>query len=190
MTAVVTNKRNKIHAQKFALWAAMASISMMFAAFLSAYIVKQASGNWLEFTLPSTFFISTGLVLAISFTLHRSKKFLASGVLAGYKTSLTLAFLLAVGFVISQYLSWNALAEKGVDLKGNVSGSFLYLITGIHVLHVLGGLVALIISLLYAYFYPIKNLSVKQQKFDLVVNYWHYVDGLWVVLFLFLLFYK
>lgn len=190
MATTITNKRNKIHAQKFALWAAMASISMMFAAFLSAYIVKQASGNWLEFSLPATFYISTAIVLGISFTLHRAKKFLNMGVLSGYKTGLAVALFLAVAFVISQYLSWNTLAEKGVDLKGNVSGSFLYLITGIHVLHVLGGLIALIISFIYAWFYPMDNIPVKKQKFDLVVNYWHYVDGLWVVLFLFLMFYK
>lgn len=190
MNPALTNRRNKINAQKFALWAAMASISMMFAAFLSAYIVKQASGNWLEFSLPATFYLSTVLVLAVSLMLHKTQTWLREGKKSAYTTGLSLAMVLALLFIISQYFSWTALVERGIDLKGNVSGSFLYLITGIHVLHVLGGIIALVISLVYALFFPFNNGNSKRQKFDLVVNYWHFVDALWVVLFLFLMFYK
>jgi cytochrome c oxidase subunit 3 len=190
METLIDNKRNTINAQKFALWAAMASISMMFAAFLSAYIVKQASGNWLEFSMPGTFYLSTILVICMSVVLHKTSGYLASARANLYKWGLLAAGMIAVLFIISQYYSWTALAEKGIDLKGNVSGSFLYLITGIHVLHVLGGVVALLISVLYAYLYPFSNQQTKRQKFDLVVNYWHFVDGLWIVLFLFLLIYK
>lgn len=190
MNTSITNKRNKIHAQKFALWAAMASISMMFAAFLSAYIVKQASGNWLEFSMPATFFISTLLVVLVSVSLHFTGDFLKKSSVKNYKSGVLVSLILAVLFIISQYTSWNTLVDRGVDLKGNVSGSFLYLITGIHVLHVLGGIVALMISAVYAFFFPFDNSARKIQKFDLVINYWHFVDGLWIVLFMFLMFYK
>jgi cytochrome c oxidase subunit 3 len=186
----MTNNRNFIDAQKFALYAAMASISMMFAAFLSAYIVKQASGNWLEFSLPFTFYISTALVLLISFVLYKTKTYIKARESGMYKAGIILALVLSLLFIISQYVSWNTLAERGVDLKGNVSGSFLYLITGVHVLHVIGGVVALLISVIYAFMFPIDNRSDKANKFDLVANYWHFVDILWVVLFLFLMFYK
>lgn len=186
----MTNKRNKINAQKFALWAAMASISMMFAAFLSAYIVKQASGNWLEFSMPNTFFVSTFIVVLLSFILFKTKGFLANGQSFAYKIGLLLAFTFSILFIVSQYISWNELVSRGVDLKGNVSGSFLYLLTGIHVLHVLGGIVALLISVLYTFIGPFNNSEEKRQKFDLVVNYWHFVDALWIVLFMFLMFYK
>ncbi|MBK8081893.1 MAG: cytochrome c oxidase subunit 3 [Saprospiraceae bacterium] len=190
MNNTMTNKRNLIDAQKFALYAAMASISMMFAAFLSAYIVKQASGNWLEFSLPSTFYLSTVLVLLISAVLHKTKSFINTLESGLYKSGIVVALVLSILFIISQYTSWNTLVERGVDLKGNVSGSFLYLITGIHVLHVIGGVVALIISAVYAFIFPIHTHPEKGQKFDLVVNYWHFVDVLWIVLFLFLMFYK
>ena len=190
MNPALTNQRNRINAQKFALWAAMASISMMFAAFLSAYIVKQASGNWLEFSMPVTFYLSTALVVLLSFTLHKTQSWLQAANQRAYTVGLLLSVLFAIFFIISQYFSWTALVDRGIDLKGNVSGSFLYLITGIHVLHVLGGIIALVISMVYALFFPFSNGFSKRQKFDLVVNYWHFVDALWVVLFLFLMFYK
>jgi cytochrome c oxidase subunit 3 len=71
---IMINKRNTIHPHKFALWAAMASITMMFGAFTSAYIVKQAAGNWLEFSMPVAFYISTLIILISSITLHTSFK--------------------------------------------------------------------------------------------------------------------
>jgi len=184
------NSRNKINPQKFALWAAMASITMMFGAFLSAYIVKQASGNWLEFSLPWTFYVSTILVILISYILHLAKKSLAGDSLLRYRSLVLTGLVLGTGFVLFQYISWITLFQKGVDLKGNVSGSFLYLITGIHALHVLGGIVALIISSINTFIIPFQRLKKRINKFDLVVNYWHFVDGLWLVLFLFLLLYK
>jgi cytochrome c oxidase subunit 3 len=184
------NSRNKIHPQKFALWAAMASITMMFGAFLSAYIVKQASGNWLEFSLPWTFYISTVLVVSISYVLHKAKQSLGGESLLRYRGLVLSGLFLGIGFVIFQYISWITLFRMGVDLKGNVSGSFLYLITGIHALHVLGGIVALIISSINTFIIPFQGLQKRVSKFDLVVNYWHFVDGLWLVLFLFLLLYK
>ena len=76
---ILINKRNTIHPHKFALWAAMASITMMFGAFTSAYIVKQAAGNWLEFAMPNEFYLSTLMILVSSITLHISFKAFKSG---------------------------------------------------------------------------------------------------------------
>lgn len=187
METAIINRRNKIHPHKFALWAAMASITMMFGAFTSAFIVKQASGNWLEFSLPNVFYVSTLVILLSSFTLHRSFVMFKAHQEGGYKSMLIVTFLLGILFIVLQYMGWNALYEKGVDLKGNVSGSFFYLLSGIHALHVLGGIAALSVALLHAYKLKFNVTQSRIDRFDLVVNYWHFVDFLWVYLFLFLL---
>jgi cytochrome c oxidase subunit III len=188
MTGVLTeNKRNKINPQKFALWAAMASILMMFGAFTSAYIVKQAAGNWLEFSLPNYFYISTAVILLSSITLHMSFRKFKAGQEARYKQYLIVSLVLGLAFLVLQYLGWSQLYTMGVDLKGNVSGSFFYLISGTHALHVLGGIAALIVALIHAYSLPFKVTEVRTNRFDLTLNYWHFVDLLWVYLLIFLI---
>jgi cytochrome c oxidase subunit 3 len=187
MDSVILNKRNKIHPQKFALWAAMASITMMFGAFTSAYIVKQAAGNWLEFSMPIAFYISTLVILCSSFALHRSFAQFKQSNETPYKLWLSLSFVLGILFVVLQYMGWLELYTIGVDLKGNVSGSFFYLLSGIHALHVLGGLAALSVALIHAYSLPFRPSAQRIHRFDLVVNYWHFVDILWIYLFFFLL---
>ena len=181
------NKRNRIHPHKFALWAAMASITMMFAALTSAYIVKQAAGNWLEFSMPSEFYISTVLILFSSLTLHLSFVGYKSGSESKYKNFLVVTLLLGMSFIVLQYFGWTQLYKIGVDLKGNVSGSFFYLLSGVHALHVLGGIAALIVAMLHAFTLKYKITDNRINRFDLVVNYWHFVGFLWLYLFVFLL---
>jgi cytochrome c oxidase subunit III len=183
----IINNRNKIHPHKFALWAGMASITMMFGAFTSAYIVKQAAGNWLEFSFPSEFYISTAVILLSSVTLHYSFSNFRIHEEKKYKQLLLVSLALGTAFVILQYFGWTALYERGVDLKGNVSGSFFYLLSGIHALHVLGGIAAMIVAVLHAYTLKFNVTEKRINRFDLVVNYWHFVDFLWVYLMIFLL---
>ena len=187
MESIVLNKRNKIHPQKFALWAAMASITMMFGAFTSAYIVKQAAGNWLEFSMPVAFYFSTVLLILSSLFLHRSFTGFKQVKERQYKVFLSLAFILGLSFVVLQYVGWLELYRMGVDLKGNVSGSFFYLLSGIHALHVLGGLAALSVAMLHAFTLPFRVTGKRIHRFDLVINYWHFMDILWIYLFFFLL---
>lgn len=184
---LLVNKRNAIHPHKFALWAAMASITMMFGAFTSAYIVKQAAGNWLEFSMPSAFYISTLLIIISSVTLHTSFRAFKARLESKYKVFLSITLLAGLGFVVLQYFGWTELYKIGVDLKGNVSGSFFYLLSGIHALHVLGGIAALFVAVLHAYTLKFKVSDMRVNRFDLVVNYWHFVDFLWIYLFIFLL---
>ena len=183
----VINNRNRIHPHKFALWAAMASICMMFGAFTSAYIVKQAAGNWLEFSFPYEFYWSTAVILLSSVTLHYSFSSFKNKEEKKYKQLLIASLGLGITFVVLQYLGWAALYERGVDLKGNVSGSFFYLLSGIHALHVLGGIAAMIVATLHAYTLKFNVTEKRINRFDLVLNYWHFVDFLWVYLVIFLL---
>ena len=179
--------RKGIHAPLFALWAAMGSMVMMFGSLTSAYIVRQAAGNWLEFRMPDIFYYSTVLILLSSVTLHGSYWAFRNGKETMYKLLLPLTVMLGIGFIIMQYQGWNILYSIGVALDGNPGGSFFYVISGIHAAHVIGGVFALTVAMLHAFTLKYKPTEKRRRRFQLVLHYWHFVDFLWLYLFLFLL---
>ena len=180
-----TKGRNKIHPQKFALYAACASITMMFAAFTSAYVVRQAAGGWLEFRLPDVFFYNTGVILLSSLSMHGSFIAFKKGREGLYKGLLVLTLLLGLAFVYFQYQGWQAMYEIGLPLAGPVSGSFIYLISGVHAAHVLGGVAVLVVAILHAFILPYKVTPRRKHRFEMSLVYWHFVDFLWVYLLTF-----
>lgn len=179
--------RNRIHPHKFALYVSFASIIMMFGSLTSAYIVKSAAGNWLEFTLPSYFYFSTAALVLSSITLHTSYISFKNNNEKAYKSLLFISFILGMSFVSLQYYGWDALFSVGVDLKASVSGSFLYLITGLHAVHILGGLAAILTAIVHAFTLPFVVTEKRKNRFQLVIQYWHFVDILWIYLLIFLL---
>ncbi len=189
MSTVTIKPRNryKIHPQKFALWSAMASIIMMFAALTSAFIVRKAAGNWLEFELPSIFYVSTFVILLSSIIMHGSYLAYKRGKAAIYRWGLVLTFLLGITFVVMQYSGWTSLYEIGVELNGNPSGSFFYIISGLHAAHVLGGIAVLFVAISHAFGLSFKISDKRLLRFELSLHYWHFVDFLWIYLLIFLL---
>jgi len=177
--------RNKIHSKKFALIIACASIVMMFMAFTSAYIVRRAAGNWLEFRLPNIFFINTAVILLSSVTLQASYYFFKNGKEFLYKGLMILSFLLGILFLLLQYQGWLDMQAIGVELTGNPSGSFVYVISGVHAAHILGGLAALTVALVQAFSLRYKVTPRRKLRFELTLIYWHFVDFLWVYLLVF-----
>lgn len=177
--------QSKIHPQKLALWIAIGSIIMMFAAFTSAYVVRRAAGNWLEFILPDIFMVNTAVILLSSVTIHLAYSGFKKGKEKQYKGMLIATFVLGLLFVILQYQGWQAMTEIGATFTVNPSSSFIFVISGLHAAHVLGGMTALIVALAHAYMLPYKPTLKRRQRFELVVHYWHFVDVLWVYLMLF-----
>ncbi len=180
-----TNTRGQYTAQQFALWLSLGSIIMMFAAFMSAYIVRQSAGNWLDFRLPWQFFFSTLVIVASSFTMHKSLTDYRNGKRMGYQYFLLATFVLGVIFIGFQIFGWNQMFSDGIDLKGNPSGSFVYVISGVHALHVAAGLVVLLVNLFTAFYRPFEVTEKRKFNLKLSATYWHFVDILWVVLLLF-----
>lgn len=178
-------QRNRIHPKIFAMWVGCASMAMLFAAFTSAYVVRQAAGNWLEFRLPNEFFWSTGVILLSSLLLHISFLSFGKGNERIYKGTLSAATLLGLFFLGLQYAGWVALNDQGVSLTGNPSGSFIYVISGVHAAHVLGGLAALLVAILHAFALPFKPGPTRKLRFELTLIYWHFVDLLWLYLLVF-----
>jgi cytochrome c oxidase subunit III len=189
MSAVkdLATQRNKIHPKKFALYVAFVSIMMMFAGLTSAYIVRQAAGNWLEFRLPNMFYVSTLIILTSSATLHFAYQGFLNGNEKIYKGLLLVSLVLGFTFMVTQYLGWQQLTAIGVDLKGNPAGSFVYVLSGIHVIHVLGGVAAILMAVIHAFTLDYKVTPVRKLRFELTNQYWHFVDLLWVYLLLFML---
>ena len=177
--------RSKIHPKKFSVLVACASIMMMFAAFTSAYIVRQAAGNWLEFRLPSVFYISTIVILLSSVAVHASYLSFKKGNAQMYKMLLVVSFVLGLAFIVLQYQGWMALQAIGVELTTNPSGSFVYVISGVHAAHVLGGIAALLVAMLHAFTLPYKPTPQRKLRFEMTLIYWHFVDLLWIYLLFF-----
>ncbi|MFK7935111.1 MAG: heme-copper oxidase subunit III [Saprospiraceae bacterium] len=190
MNVSVSNdyRRSKIHPQKFALYAACASISMMFVALTSAWIVRQAAGNWLEFRLPDIFLINTAVIILSSITLHASYNAFKKGNTTIYKGGLVVTAVLGLAFLIGQYFGWMELRNIGIDLVGNPSGSFVYVISALHAAHIIGGVAAVLIACLHAFILPHKVTPKRKLRFELTLTYWHFVDLLWVYLLVFMLF--
>ena len=181
-----TQTKNRIHPQKFALWIACASIVMMLVGFTSAFVVRRAAGNWLEFDLPNLFFWNAGLIVVTSLVLHFSKVTFRNGDFTKYKSLLVIGALMGLGFVVLQYEAWIEMTNNGIFMTGNPAGSFVYVISGVHAAHVLGGLVALTAALIHAF--SLKNFVTPQRihRLDLTVTYWHFVGLLWLYLIFFL----
>jgi len=185
VTVASEYSRSKIHPKKFALWVACASIMMMFAAFTSAYIVRQAAGNWLEFRLPDIFLYNTIVILLSSITLQGSYMAFKQGNTRLYRGLLVLTLILGLAFLVLQYEGWQALQAIGVELTTNPSGSFVYVISGVHAAHIVGGIAALVIAIIHAYALPHHVTAPRKLRFELTLIYWHFVDFLWVYLLLF-----
>ena len=191
----VTNKLKdtrimNINPQLFSLWVGMASIVMLFGAFTSAYIVKQGAGNWLDFPIPRLFYISTGLIVLSSVSLHIARNMFHDGKESLYKIFLLLTLLLGLSFVGCQYFGWQEMKSYGVDLKVNVAGSFFYLITFAHAAHVVGGIAALIATSINAFTLKFNPTESRKNRLEMVLHYWHFVDLLWIYLFIFLVYVK
>ena len=187
MASVSSKERQRIHPHKFVLWVGLGSILMMFAGLTSAYIVRRSQANWLEFSLPPVFWYSTVVILASSLTIHLSYKAFKAREMARYRLLISVTAVLGTLFAVLQGFGFKYLYNNGVNLFGigsNPSASFLGIITGLHALHIIGGVIALIVIVLRAY--SSRTKSYNTITIELVSTYWHFVDILWIYLFIFL----
>lgn len=214
MSAVSTvpsnqESKRKIHPHKFALWIAMASIAMMFAGLTSGYIVRQAQGDWRYFKMPPVFWVSTVLILISSVTLHLALRAFRNRQMPRFRLLVGVTLVLGLAFGACQFTGFLELyavkqpvvmSESGnpstfalqknlparpVRVDGNPSESFLFIIAGLHLLHILGGIVALAVVVLRSWSRRKKVYTAT--GLEIAAQYWHFVDLLWIYLFVFLL---
>lgn len=175
-----------VNPKVFTMWLFIVSIVMLFAAFTSAYLVRKAEGNWVEFQLPDLFYYSTVVLLASSMTMHAALIAAKKDQFNALRLSISITFVLGLTFLIMQFYGWSQLVAMNVYFVGNPSGSFVYVLSGLHGLHLISGLVVLLVALVAAFRLKINAKALTQIK--ICSTYWHFLDALWIYLFVFLVF--
>jgi cytochrome c oxidase subunit 3 len=167
---------------RLGLWAFLASVTMLFAAFTSAFIVRRAAGGWVAIDVPPLLWINTVVLLSSSIVMALSRRSLRYGRLPAFRRYFGAAFLLGSLFLAGQVLAWRELGRQGVFLSTNPHSSFFYVLTGVHAAHVLGGVAALG----YVGLRALRGAYTSREAVGprLAATYWHFVDGLWVYVFL------
>lgn len=173
---------------KFITWLFIITIVMLFASQTSAYLVRRAEGNWIEFAVPTIFYWSTGVLLISSVMMFLAQRFARNDDFSKLRLAISMAFAFGIAFLCMQYFGWQELQSEGVYLKGNPSGSFLYVLTGLHAFHLITGLVVLLFALNAAFKMKIHSKSLVQ--IEVCSTYWHFLDLLWVYLFVFLIYFR
>jgi cytochrome c oxidase subunit 3 len=184
MAETVGTQRKKIHPHKFTLWVAIGSIIMMFAGLTSAYIVKGSQPGWTTVDVPKIFYYSTAVILISSLTMQMALKSFKERGMQQYRKLITVTALLGCGFVALQVIGFLQLWNIGIRLHGSGGAqAFLYVIFGLHALHVVGGVIALLVMFFKAFSARIRNYNPV--PVEVVATYWHFVDLLWIYLFVF-----
>ena len=183
MDIVGNQQRKKIHPHKFTMWVAIASILMMFAGLTSAFIVKSNQSGWRAVSLPKVFWISTATILFSSLILQMALRSFKNREMNQYRLLLGLTVVLGIVFLLLQWSGFQQLWQQKITFKGSGAGQFLYVIFGLHALHVIGGVMALGVMFIKAFAGKIKLYS--SVPVEVMATYWHFVDLLWIYLLVF-----
>ena len=191
MTAQEHKERNARSAKLLLLFA-MGSMTMMFAGIVSAFVVSKSREDWMkDFQFPTAFYFSTLAIILCSVMFHLAKKAIQKDKRAATTNLLLLTLALGISFVFFQFNGFGELMNRGYFFTGpesNIATTFLYVIATVHLAHLAGGLICLLI-IIYNHFKQKYN-SGQTLGIELGAMYWHFLDFLWICLFLFLYFFK
>jgi cytochrome c oxidase subunit 3 len=195
MTTTMTAEEHKsrtARSYKLLLIFAMISMIMMFAGLTSAFVVSRSRADWLkDFQLPNAFYFSTIVIIGCSVTFHLAKAAIKKDKQKATTSLLLLTLALGILFVILQFKGFGQIVESGYYFTGaesSITTTFLYIVTVVHLMHLAGGIIALLIII----FKQLTNKYSSKQTLgiELGAMYWHFLDLLWIYLFLFLYFFE
>ena len=171
---------------RIGVWLVLVSVTMLFAALTSAYVFNQAQRQ--PIVMPKVLWLSTAIILASSATIEIARRALKRRIENKFRLWIGVTALLGFGFLIAQLAAWRQLSAAGFYVNRNFHSGYSYLFTGLHGVHLLGGLVALA-------FVTLRNLSNwtvlrRRVAIDVTALYWHFIDGLWIFLFVMLFFWR
>ena len=181
-----------MHPKKFMLWLFIVSIVMIFASMTSAYIVRQSEGDWLQFALPDALWASTVVIIVSSFTAQWAYNAAKKDNIKNMKIAMGLTMLLGVTFLVLQVVACGEMIENniyfgGVDRANNAvnpSGSFVYVLLFLHAVHLITGVIFLFLVGIAVFKYEVHSQATTRIQMSTI--YWHFLGGLWVYLFIFL----
>ncbi len=171
-----------LNTRQVGLWALLATLGMLFAGFTSAYLVRRAGLDWQPIPLPTILWFNTGLLLSSSLTFEAARSAMRRRRTEALRSWLLITTFLGLAFLAGQLWAWHQLRAQGVYLPTSPHSSFFYMLTGVHGVHLLGGIFALL--------YALSQLGRSgwtpngANALNLCATYWHFVDGVWVYLFL------
>lgn len=164
-----------------ALWAVLATVLMLFAGFSSAYMVRRAGPDWVPIYAPPILWINTALLLFSSVALEIAKTSRKFGRQSAFRGWFLMAVGLGAAFVVGQWTAWRELAEQGIFLPTSPHGSFFYMLSAVHLVHVIGGMLAL--AVVFARRWSVAGKAAAGDPVNLCAVYWHLVTGIWVYLY-------
>ncbi|MBF7091770.1 heme-copper oxidase subunit III [Flavobacterium sp. ALJ2] len=186
------NRARSAKSSKLILLFAMVSMTMMFAGLTSAFVVSKSRTDWLkDFQLPSAFFYSTLVIIGCSVTFHLAKTAMQKDNRKATTNLLLTTLALGILFVVLQFVGFEQIVANGYYFTGaesTITTTFLYVVTVTHLFHLAGGIISLLV-IIYNHFKQKYN-STQTLGIELGAMYWHFLDFLWVYLFLFLYFFK
>ncbi|MEO7923572.1 MAG: cytochrome c oxidase subunit 3 [Chitinophagaceae bacterium] len=185
ISTVSIEQKKRIHPHKFTLWVAIGSILMMFAGLTSAFIVKSNQTNWVAVAIPRMFWASTAVIIISSITVQMALRSFKQREMGKYRSLIGITLLLGTAFVVLQWLGFRELWAQQITFRGSGAGQFLYVIFGLHAIHVIGGVITLIVMFIKAFVGRTKLYS--SVPVEVAATYWHFVDVLWVYLLVFFL---
>lgn len=187
MTGEVAVKKGirSMHPQKFGLWLFLVSVVMIFVSLSSAYVVKKSVGDWIYIDFPSMFKVTSALIVLSSLTMHFAYISAKKNNVKNIKIGLATTAILALAFVYGQFMAWGQLVDGGFHFVGNPASSFIYVFTGLHIAHLVGALIFLGIVLANSFRYKVHSKSLL--RIEMCTTFWHFLGGLWLYLYLFLI---
>ncbi len=173
--------------KKFVLWLFVVSSTIMFGGWTSYYIVFSASkGKGHGLVLPDVFIYSTAVLVASSICLFLASSALNSGKTSGQKLFLWATFALGCVFAYLQFDAWSVLFQTGAAMvNNNAAISMIYIVSGFHLLHIFAGLCIVLNALIGAY--REMPLAKRKYRMEIAAIFWHFIDILWIYLYVFLL---
>ena len=180
-------QRRRDFALQLGMWIFLATATMLFAAFSSAYIVRQSGTDWRVLMLPSVLWLNTLLLVVSSVSIEIARVDARHAKWRGAGVSVVTTALLGIAFVLGQFAAWRDLVAQGVYVPTNPYSAFFYILTGLHVLHLTAGLIFLL--------YVARRIFTREGSRDdgalttllnLVATFWHFFGALWIYLFVLL----
>ena len=192
----MSSKKNIFNEKTFIVWLFIVASSMLFIAFSSAYWVHKSDGvrnnAWIDIALPMQFWVSAIIVIISSVFIQLAYKAAAKDDVYKVPSLITITFLLGIAFCITQIYGFMAMFNMGYFFSnkeaGEISASFVYVMAGVHLLHILGGIILLLVGIVKA-----SRLQIHKKNLGFITvckTYWHFLGIVWIFLILFLYFAK